>query len=192
MIKATDLRAGVTFLKDGKPYLVLKYSLIKVGRGGATVKVNAKNLDNESVEDLSLSSNLSVEEADTFKKKLQYLYKGKDNVCFMDPKTYEQVEISDEVLGERINFIKEGEQVDVLYWKSSDGKEKALSIDLVPKVSLKVKECDPGVKGNSASNFLKSAVLENGLKVKVPLFIKVGDVIRIDTKTGDYVERSKE
>jgi elongation factor P len=186
MINSTDLRAGVAFLQNGKPYQVIKYSLIKMGRGGAVVKVAARNLESGSIEEKSFSSNVTVDEVSTSKKRLQYLYKDSASATFMDPKTYEQIEIPLGVLANDILYLKEGESVDVLLWD-----EKPLSVILSPSVILEVTECDPGVKGNSATNIYKPATLENGLKLKVPLFIKVGDKIKVDTRNGEYVERAK-
>ncbi|MDP3994699.1 MAG: elongation factor P [bacterium] len=186
MISATDLKNGTTFLHYGKPYQVIKYTLIKMGRGGAIVKVNARNLESGSTGELTFSSNNTVDEANTFKRKLQYLYKDSLNAIFMDPGSFEQAEIPLKILGDDINYCKEGESVDVLFWS-----EKPLSVALPVKVNLKVVETDPGVKGNSASNIYKPAILENGLTVKVPLFIKVNDEVRIDTRNGEYVERVK-
>lgn len=186
MLSATDLKNGVAFIHYDKPYQVIKYSLIKMGRGGAVVKISARNLESGAIVNLSYSSNNSVDEANTNKKKLQYLYKDDKNAVFMDPDSYEQVEIPLQVLGDQILYIKEGSNVDVLFWE-----DKALSVDIPPKIILKVAETDPGVKGNSASNIYKTAILENGVKTKVPLFIKEGEMIRVDTKTGEYVERAK-
>lgn len=186
MISATDLKNGTTFLSNGKPYQVIKYSLIKMGRGGATVKVTARNLETGSTEEKSFSSNLTIEPVNTYKKKLQYLYKTGNALIFMDPVTYEQAEIPLTVLGDAALFVKEGEAVDILFWD-----EKPISCELTPNVTLMVTECDPGVKGNSATNIYKPATLENGLKLKVPLFIKVGDRIKVDTRTGEYVGRAK-
>ena len=186
MISATDLKNGITFLHYGKPYQVIKYSLIKMGRGGAVVKVTVRNLETGSIAEKSFSSNVAVDEVNTYKKKLQYLYKTGNGLIFMDPTTYEQAEIPLTVLGDAALFLKEGEAVDVLFWD-----EKPISCELTPKVTLAVAECDPGVKGNSATNIYKPAVLENGLKLKVPLFIKKGDRIRVDTRTGEYLERAK-
>jgi len=186
MINSTDLRAGVAFLYNGKPYQVIKYSLIKMGRGGAVVKVTARNLESGSTEEKSFSSNVSVDEVSTSKKRLQYLFKDSTSVTFMDSKSYDQVEVPLSVLGDDILYLKEGESVDVLFWD-----EKPLSVVLSPNVILAVSQCDPGVKGNSATNIYKPAVLENGLTLKVPLFIKVGDKIKVDTRTGEYVERAK-
>lgn len=189
MINATDLKNGTTFLSNGDPYRVIKYNLIKMGRGGATVRVNAKNLVNGTVEDKTFSSNVKVDEVATQKRKLQYLYNDGNVATFMNPVTFEQVEVAVKVLKTELPFIKEGEDVDILFW-TDDGLEKALSVDIPPKVSLRVAETPPGVKGNSASNMYKEATLENGMRTKVPLFIQKGELVRIDTRTGDYVERA--
>ena len=186
MINSTDLKNGTTFLSDEKPYKVIKYSHIKIARGGATVRVTARNLETGSVEDKTYSSNVKVEDISTIKKRLQFLYIDGDDVVFMDPKSYEQVEISTSVVKNELPFIKEGESVDVLFWE-----EKALSVDIPPKVEMEVVDTAPGVKGNSASNVYKPAKLENGLTLKVPLFIENGDIIRVDTRTTEYVERAK-
>ncbi len=186
MINATDLKAGATFLSDGKPYQVIKYSLIKMGRGGAVVKVHVRNLESGSVEEKSFSSNISLEEINTFKKKLQYLYKDSSNIVFMDPKSFEQVEIPLAILGDQALFLKEGDNIDVLFWD-----ERPLSVELPPNVVMAITQTDPGVKGNSATNIYKPAVLENGFKLKVPLFIKQGDKVKVDTRSGEYIERVK-
>lgn len=185
MIAATDLRSGVTFLSDNKPYRVIKYNLIKMGRGGATVRVTARDLLSGTVEDKTFSSNVKVEEVVTSKRKLTFLYSDAKVATFMDPETFEQVEIPFEVISSELPYIKEGETADILFWG-----DKPLSIDIPPKVTLRVVETAPGVKGNSATNVFKPAKLENGLEVKVPLFIKSGDLIRVDTRTGEYVERA--
>jgi elongation factor P len=186
MINATNLKNGATFLYYDKAYQVIKYSLIKMGRGGAVVKVTIRNLETGSIEEKGFSSNISFDEVNTRKRKLQYLYKDQVSAVFMDPASYEQVEIPLSVLGNQIIFLKEGGVVDILFWD-----EKALSVELAPKITLTVAQTDPGVKGNSTSNIYKPAVLENGLKIKVPLFIKEGEKIRVDTRTGEYIERVK-
>ncbi len=187
MISATELKPGATFLYNEKPYQVVKYNLIKMGRGGATVKVNTRNLETGSNEEKAFSSNLTFEEVNTTRRKLQYLYKDAVTAVFMDPTTFDQVEIPLVVLGDQVKYVKEGDGVTVLFWE-----DRALSFELPPKVTMTVKETDPGVKGNSATNMYKSAILDNGVSLKVPLFINTGEKIRVDTRTGDYIERVKE
>lgn len=192
MINATDLKGGVTFLHYGKPYQVLKYNLVKMGRGSATVRVNSRNLENGGIEEISYQSNASVEAAQTSKKVLQFLYKDDQTAYFMNPQSFDQVEIPLKVLGDQVLYIKEGENVTVLFWAAPDKeKQVALSVEIPPKVVLEVVQTDPGVKGNSATNIYKPAILENGLKVKVPLFVNVGEKIRVDTRNGEYIERAK-
>lgn len=187
MLKATDLKNGVAFMHHDKPYQVTKYALIKMGRGGAVVKINARNLESGSNEEISYSSNNTVEEANTHKKSLQYLYKDASVAYFMNSQTYEQTEIPLAVLGDQVYFVKEGDVVNVFFWE-----DKALWVDLPPKVVMTVTQTDPGVKGNSATNIYKNAILGNGFTTKVPLFVNIGDKVRIDTRTGEYVERAKE
>ena len=186
MINSTDLKNGTTFLSNNKPYKVIKYTFIKMGRGGATVRVQARNLESGSIEEKTYSSNVKVDEVNTFKRKLQFLYSDGTNVTFMDPKSYEQVELNREMVKEELPYIKEGEEVTLLFWD-----EKPLSIEIPTKIVLKIVDTPPGVKGNSASNMYKPAKLENGLEVKVPLFIGNGEEVVVDTRTGDYVERAK-
>ena len=186
MINCTDLKNGTTFLLNGKPHKVVKYSHSKVARGGATVRITAKNLETGSIENKSYNSSAKVEDITTLKKRLQFLYSDGSNATFMDPKTYDQTEIPVLLIKEELTFIKEGDGVDVLFWE-----ENALAIDISPKVKMEVVDCAPGIKGNSASNMYKSAKLENGLTLKVPLFIEKGDEIRVDTRTSEYIERVK-
>lgn len=186
MINATDLKNGATFLDKGKPYKVIKYTHVKIGRGGAIVRVSARNLESGSVEEKTFSSNIKVEDVQTLKRQLQFLYNDEHNATFMDPQTYDQVEIPVDILETELPFIKEGETVSVLFWD-----DKPLSIEIQPKVKLTISDTAPGVKGDTASNVYKQATLENGLNIKVPLFIKKGEKIVVDTRTGEYVERAK-
>ena len=186
MINSTDLKNGVTFLSGGKPYKVIKYSHIKVGRGGATVRVTARNIETGSVEEKTFSSNVKVDTVNTTKRKLQFLYETGGQAVFMDPTTYEQVEVPKNTIQEELPFVKEGSEATLLFWD-----EKPLSVEILPKVRLKVTETAPGIKGNSATNMYKPATLENGLTIKVPLFINRDDEVVVDTRTSEYVERAK-
>ncbi|MEK7182598.1 MAG: elongation factor P, partial [Patescibacteria group bacterium] len=157
----------------------------------ATVRVDARNLKTGRVEEKTFNSGARVEAAPTTKRRLQYLYKDEENAVFMDPQSFEQVEIPRRIAGGEIRFLKDGQEADVLFWSSGDAADVPLTIELPPKVTLKVTDTSPGVKGNSATNIWKPALLENGLQVKVPLFIAVGDSVRVDTRTGEYIERAK-
>lgn len=185
MLVATDLKNNVTFLLDGKPCKVVKYSHSKVGRGGANVSVYYRNLETGKLEERTWQSTAKFDEITTQKRQLQYLYKDQDNAFFVHPETFEQIEIPLEILGDDVLFLKEGELASILFWD-----DKPLQAEIPPKVVLRVAETDPGVKGNSATNMFKSAVMENGITVKVPLFINTGDEIRVDTRTSEYVERA--
>lgn len=193
MISVTDLRRGVKFQLDGIPYQVLEYNHVKMGRGGATIRLTVRNLKSGSTETKTFNSGAVVEPITTVKRRLQYLYLDGSSAIFMDPKTYDQVEISRGAIGPELEFLKEGQEVDVLFWSfdSAQDKDVPLGIDLPPSVVLKVVEADPGVKGNSATNIYKQIKLENGLSVKAPLFIKVGDRVRVDTRSGEYIERAQ-
>lgn len=186
MINSTDLKNGITFLHNGKPYKVVKYNFIKMGRGGATVRVNARNLESGSVEEKTFSSNIKVEEVKTSKRVLQYLYKDEENAFFMDQQVFDQIEVPIDIISDELPFVKEGQNATILFWEN-----KPLSIEIPPKVTMEIIDTPPGVKGNSASNIYKQAVLQNGIKIKVPLFINNGEKIIVDTRTGEYVERAK-
>ena len=186
MINATDLKNGATFLDNGKPYKVIKYTHVKIGRGGAIVRVSARNLESGGTEEKTFSSNIKVEEVQTFKRQLQFLYSDEKIATFMDPKTYDQIEVPVSVIENELPFIKEGQSVNLLFWD-----ERPLSIEIPPKVALTISDTPPGVKGDTASNVYKNATMENGMSVKVPLFINKGEKVVVDTRTGEYVERAK-
>ena len=185
MISATDLKNGTTFEMDGKPFIVQKFAHQKIARGGGTVKLSLRNLSTGKVEEKTFQSTVKFDEIDTSKKRLQFLYSDGENAVFMTPDTFEQVEIPLEIVGEQIVFVKEGEDVNVLFWEG-----KALSVEIPPSVIATIADTDPGIKGNSASNMYKSATLDNGLQVRVPLFIKIGDKVKVDTRTFEYLERA--
>ena len=186
MISVTKLRNGVTFEDKGKPFRVLKYQHTHISRGAGTIKVKVRNLANGSVSNLTYKSGASVNEIEVEKRKLQYLYSDGDDLVFMNPRSFEQVTLSRGVVGGQEKFLREGESVSVLFLD-----DKVLDLNLAPNFIYQVAETDPGEKGNSATNVYKPATLKNGMVVKVPLFIKVGDKVKVDTRTGEYVERIK-
>jgi len=184
MISATDLKNGTTFLIDNRPYQVVKYSHSKIGRGGANVKVSVRNLETGKLSEKTFNSSNKFDDVTTIKKKMQYLFTDADTATFMDEATYEQIEVPYAVFGEKIKYINEGDNVNVLFLD-----DRVLSLEIPAKVVLEVAETNPGVKGNSATNIYKPAKLSNGLELKVPLFIKKGDKVRVDTRTSEYAER---
>ena len=183
MISVTDLRSGAVFEDNGSIYQVISYEHIKVGRGSASIRVKVKNIRSQAITDKSFINGSKVNSVHITKKTLQYLYKDIDSAFFMDPKTFEQISINLKHLGGH-EYLKDGQDFTISFLE-----EEPISLDLPPKLDLEVSDTGPGVKGNSATNIFKDAILENGIKTKVPLFIKVGDKVRIDTRTGDYTER---
>ena len=184
MISVTDLRAGTTYEENGQYFVVLSYEHIKMGRGSANIKVKVRNIKSGTITDKSFINGAKVQDVQVVKKDMQYLYKDDDFVYFMDPASYEQVNIPLAVVPNHV-YLKEGDTFTV---SLLDGEP--LEVVLPPKMAFRVVETPPGVKGNSATNVFKEATLENGLKVKVPLFINVNEHIRVDTRTGAYSEKA--
>lgn len=184
MLVVSELRAGTIFEADGQLWQVLSYEHIKLGRGSATIKVKVKNLRTGSTTEKGFINGAKVNDVQVFKKEVQYLYKDESVAYFMYPDTYEQITIPLKIISGEA-FLKEGESYMVAFLG-----DEALDVILPPKVDLTVTDTAPGVKGNSASNVFKEAVLENGITVKVPLFINIGDKVRVDTRTGAYTERA--
>lgn len=186
MFQAGELRNGSIFVYNEQPYKVMTFKHTHMGRGSADVRLKIKGLIKGDVLQVVFSPDERFEEADLAKKKMQYLYKEDENYIFMDPISYNQVELNKETMGDDSDFLKDGETYDLLYWG-----EKPLSIMIPPKIDVEVLECDPGVKGNSAANMYKSAVVTGNIQVRVPLFINQGEKIKIDTVNREYVERAK-
>lgn len=184
-IDVNKLKVGVTFADEsGDPFRVLKYDFAKIGRGNANIKVKARNLLTGAIVQKSFTSSHRVEAVDLEKKELQYLYTDGGTAFFMDPRSFEQVEIPMGVLGDDEKFLVEGEMVWVLFWS-----EKVLGVDLPASVVLTIAETEPSARGNSVSNVFKGAKTNSGLTVQVPLFIKEGDKVKVNTLTGEYVNR---
>lgn len=186
MVNVTDLRNGTVFAEKDELFEVLNYEHIKVGRGSATIKVKVRNLKTGSTFDKSYISGARVDEADLIKQKVQFLYGAGNEFSFMDSVSFEQFTLDKNQIGADTRLLKEGESYDLLTSNS-----EPLSLTLPRSMEFKIAEADPGIKGDSVSNIMKDATLENGMKVRVPLFIKVGDTVKVDTKSGDYIERVK-
>lgn len=184
MISVNDLRQGAIYEENGNLLQVLAFEHIKMGRGSATIKVKVKNLRTGSISEKGFVNGQKVQDVSVVKREMQYLYQDAESVYFMDPASYEQISIPLHIVPEA-QYLKEGQSYPISFRDT-----EALSIVMPPKVELEVVDTAPGVKGNSASNVFKDATLENGVKTKVPLFITIGDTIRVDTRTGAYTERA--
>lgn len=184
MLSTTDFRKNLKFMVDGSPCIIIDCQHVKPGKGGAFVRTKYRNLLTGNVNEQNFRSGEKFEKPDLEDKDMQYLYVEGDNYYFMDTSTYEQTFITKEALGDAINFLKEQIEASVLFFEG-----KVIAVELPNTVELAVTSCDPGVKGDTVSGATKPATLETGYTVNVPLFINEGDVLKVDTRTGDYLER---
>lgn len=189
-LNVTELRNGAFFKEGGNILQVLTYEHNKTGRGSGTIRLKVKNLKTGAVTEKSFITGARVDEANVEKKKAQYLYRDGDPPAggfnFMDPVSFEQFSLSGSVLGEQAKYLKDGLEVILIV---SEGE--ALGMELPLSLVYGITETGPGERGNTVSNVYKDATLDNGLLVKVPMFMKVGEKVKVDTRTGEYVERVK-
>ena len=185
MISTNDFKTGVTVEIDGDAWQVVEFQHVKPGKGAAFVRAKIKNLETGAVVERTWNAGEKVQEGRVDRRQMQYLYENEGAYCFMDNETYEQIEIQRDNLGTAANFLKEEMTVSIMLFRG-----KVIGIDLPAAVELKVVETDPGVRGDTATGGNKPATLETGFVVKVPLFINEGDVLQIDTRTGEYMGRA--
>ena len=185
MISAGDFRNGITFDMDGNVVQVIEFQHVKPGKGAAFVRTKYKNVITGAVVERSFNPTDKYPTAYIERKDMQYLYSDGDLYYFMDMETYEQQPIDKSKLGPAFQFVKENMEVKVLSYKGN-----VFGVEPPNFVELEVTETDPGFKGDTATNATKPATLETGAEIKVPLFINQGDMIRIDTRTGEYMERA--
>lgn len=186
MISVTELRAGTVFEEKDQYFLVLSYEHIKMGRGSGTVKVKVKSLTTGATIVKSFITGARVAEASLERRKVQYLYTDGADFHFMDVASYEQFSLDRRLVEDVARFLKEGMELVLL---AVD--DRPVSVELAKIVEYKITQTGGSARGNTVGAAQKDAVLENGLTVKVPLFIKTDEVIRVDTRTGQYVERAK-
>ena len=184
MLNLNEIKLGKIIEVNSEPYVVVGADHHKMGRGGAVLKVKLKNLINGNTLNKTFQGNDKAEEADTEKKKANYMYKDEAKAYLMDNESYEQFEIDLEAVGDKVQFLKDGIDVDVLYFQGNP-----VALDLPVKMEFKVTSAPPGVKGNSAGNVTKQIEIETGATISAPLFVNDGDLIRVNTDTGEYVER---
>lgn len=185
MLSLNEIKVGKVINLNSAPYIVIKTDHHKMGRGGAVLKVKLKNLIDGSALEKTFQGNDKTEEADTSRKKASFMYLDEYNANFMDNDSYEQFTIPLDTIGDKKKFLKEGTDVDVLYFE-----EKAVAIELPVKMVFKVTEAPPGIKGNSAGNVTKKVTIETGAEIAAPLFINEGDMIKVNTDTEEYAERA--
>ena len=186
VVNANNLRNGAFFIYQGQLFEVLEYQHVKPGKGGAFMKLKVKNLKGGEIVSLTLRSEEKISQVKTSETPVQFLYRRGNSFYFMDLETFEEYMLDEKRVDEKVQFMKEGDTATLL--KSG---EEIIGLSLPNFVELRVESAPPGVKGDTASGGTKPAVLETGLTVQVPLFIQPGEVVRIDARTGEYVERVK-
>jgi elongation factor P len=184
MLTLSDIKAGKVILIGDQPYLVIKTDHLKVAMRGAVLKVKAKNLLTGNILDDSFHGAEKIAEADILTKKVNFLYRDEKNAYFMDNESYEQFELPLENIGGKEIYLKDGTDVKMMYFN-----DRAINLELPIKMDFKVIQAPPAVKGNTAGNITKPVEIETGAKVDVPIFINEGDIIKINTDSGEYVER---
>ena len=184
-ITAGDFRKGMIFEMEGKPMLIVDFQHVKPGKGAAFVRTKYKNVISGTIREESFNPSAKFEQVSVERRDAEYSYNDGDLYYFMDPETYDQVPLNADKLGDNFKFVKENTVCRISSWKGS-----VFSVDPPTFVELAVTETEPGVRGDTATNVTKEAVLETGAVVKVPIFINEGDVLKIDTRTGEYLERA--
>lgn len=186
MYQPTDLKKGTVCQIDGKPYRVIEYGQKVMGRGGSIVNVKLKNLIDGSVIPKTFKGQDKIEPAEVRNKTVQYLYNDGETFFFMDPESFEQFELPAIIVDDAKGYLKEGDELSLQFFG-----DRVINVELPKNIYLEVTYAEDVVKGDTTSNVLKDATVETGITVKVPAFIKVGDIISVDTTTGEYRERKK-
>jgi elongation factor P len=185
-VSTAEFRNGLKVELDGEPLVIVEFQHVKPGKGGAFVRTKMKSLKSGNVFDKTFRSGEKVDVPQLEEKTMQYLYAADKDRVFMDTSSYEQVSLNEKQLGDSIDYLKENMEIKVLYYK-----EQPINIDLPMFVELAIAKTDPGVRGDTASGGSKPATLESGAVVKIPFYLNEGDVIKVDTRTGTFIERVK-
>ena len=184
MISVNDFHTGLSFELDGQLYEVVEFQHVKPGKGAAFVRSKIRNLNSGAMTERTFRAGEKLKRAHLERKEMSYLYRSGEEFCLMDLASYEQITLSEKQMEEAVKYLKENDTLTVVAHE-----DKVIGVELPLTVELTVVEAEPGVKGDTASGGNKPAVVETGLTVQVPLFIGVGDVLRIDTRSGAYIER---
>lgn len=184
MYDTSDIRKGLKVLMDGNPYTVIEFQFVKPGKGAAFTRTKFKNLLTGAVVERNIRSGEKLEPANVEEKNMQFLYKEGDDLVFMDESSFEQVSVRRDMVGDNWDLMKDNLPCAVLFFN-----ERPVDISLPTFVLLEVTASEPGVRGDTSGNVTKPATVETGAEIQVPLFIRIGDLIKIDTRTHEYVER---
>ncbi|AFZ54656.1 elongation factor P [Cyanobacterium aponinum UTEX 3222] len=184
MISSNDFRPGVSIELDGGVWRVVEFLHVKPGKGSAFVRTKLKNAQTGSVVEKTFRAGETVPQANLDKRTMQHTYKDGDQFVFMDMETFEEARLSEEQVGDKAKYIKEEMEVNVLFWNNT-----VLEVELPTSVVLEVIETDPGVKGDTATGGSKPAILETGAQIMVPLFISIGEKVKVDTRNDSYLGR---
>jgi elongation factor P len=186
MISSNDFRRGVVIKLDGDLFSVVEYQHVKPARGNAFVRTKLRNVKKGSIIDRTFRGGEKLEDVRLERRPMQYQYDDGDHLVFMDTESFDEVPISKDTVGDIMKYLKEGDVMEMAFYQ-----EEPISFDPPASVVLKVVYAEPGVKGDTATNVLKPVKVETGAEIKVPLFINEGDMIKVNTETGDYIERVK-
>ena len=184
-VSINEIKSGLTVLVDGNVYQIIEYQHVKPGKGAAFVRTKLRNLKNGNIQERTFRGDEKIEEAFIEERKLQYLYASGSIHHFIDQENFEEITIPQDRLSDKIKFLKDNLQVTACFYKNEN-----LNINLPNFIEFKIIHTEPGIKGDTAKGGSKSAKIETGATVQVPLFIDTGDRIKIDTRTGEYVERA--
>ena len=186
MPSTNEFRNGLKVELEGEPYAIVEFQHVKPGKGGAFVRTKLKNLKTGRVVDKTFRSGESLDAPDLDQKEMQYLYRDGEMFYFMDTTTYDQISLTEGNLGETVKWLKENTVAEILFYKGAP-----ISVDIPMFAKLAIRKTEPGFKGDTAAGGTKPAELETGVTVNVPMFLNEGDVLKIDTRTGEYIERVK-
>ena len=185
MVNVNDIKNGMTVEDEGNIFQVVEFSHVKPGKGAALVKMKLRNLRTGAIVEKTYNSSVKLAKANVQRKPMQYLYQAGDSYSFMDMNTYEQVELSKEQIGDDVKYLKENLSVDLIYFG-----DELIGVNLPEKIDYVITATENAVKGNTSSGAQKDATLENGMVIKVPLFISEGESVLVSTKDGKYVSRA--
>jgi elongation factor P len=185
MISTADFYKGMRIAIEGQPYYIVDYQHVKMGRGGANVRTKLKNIRTGQVIERTYAGGETFDQPDFADRVMQYMYNDDADWFFMDSKTFDQISISKEKLGDVTWYLQENHEYHILFFEG-----EPILVDLPLAVILEITDAEPAIKGDTVTNVMKNATVETGLSIKVPMFVKVGDKVKIDTSEGKYIERA--